>query len=76
MVVTPPATVLPALGHSVRLSAQVRDQNGQVMPGVGVAWTSSSPGVATVDATGLVTAVANGATTITATVASVSWRST
>ena len=37
------------------------------MHGTGMTWTSSDPGVATVSATGLVTAVSRGTTTITAT---------
>ena len=65
--VTPATAALSALGATVRLSAQVRDQNGQVMAGASVAWSSSSASVATVDASGLVTAAANGAATVTAT---------
>ena len=65
--VTPATAALSALGATVRLSAQVRDQNGQVMMGASVAWSSGSASVATVDASGLVTAAANGAATVTAT---------
>ena len=62
-----PATVqVAALGATVQLTAEVRDQNGQVMAGAAVAWTSSDASVATVDASGLVTAAANGSATITA----------
>ena len=66
-----PATVeLTALGETVQLQAEVRDQNGQVMAGAAVTWASSSAAVATVSAAGLVTAVANGTSTITATAGS------
>ena len=65
--VTPPTAELSALGATTRLSAQVRDQNGRVMAGAAVAWSSSNAQVAFVDASGLVTAAANGAATITAT---------
>ena len=63
---------LTALGATVQLSAEVRDQNGQVMAGATVTWASSNAAVATVGASGLVTAVANGSATITATAGSVS----
>ena len=62
-----PATAeLAALGETVQLRAEVRDQNGQVMAGVSVTWASSSAAVATVSASGLVTAAGNGTATITA----------
>ncbi len=49
-------------------TAEVRDQNNALVTGKSVTWLSSAPGVATVSAEGLITAVAPGATTITATV--------
>jgi hypothetical protein len=64
--VAPASVTLAALGATARLTAQVRDQNGNLMAGEAVAWSSSSPAIATVDATGLVTAVADGNATITA----------
>lgn len=66
-----PATVeLAALSATVRLSAEVRDQNGNVMAGTAVTWSSGDAAVATVDGSGLVTAVANGTATVTATAGS------
>ena len=65
--VTPATAELTALGATVRLSANVRDQNGQAMAGAAVEWSSSDPSVATVDADGLVTAAGNGQATMTAT---------
>ena len=70
--VTPASAVLSALGATVQLSAEVRDQNSQVMADVALVWASSDASVATVDASGLVTAVADGAATITATAGSAS----
>ncbi|MYI06443.1 MAG: Ig domain-containing protein [Gemmatimonadetes bacterium] len=70
--VTPTAAELSALGATTRFSAQVRDQNGRVMAGASVAWSSSSASVATVDGSGVVTAAANGTATITATSGSAS----
>ena len=70
--VTPASAELGALWATTRLSAEVRDQNGQVMAGASVAWSSGNASVATVDASGLVTAVANGSATITATAGSAS----
>lgn len=63
--VSPGVVTLSALGDT-QLTATVRDQNNNVMVGQGVAWTSSSPGVATVSPGGLVSAVANGTATIRA----------
>ena len=70
--VTPATATLTALGATVQLAAEVRDQNGQVMAGAVVAWTSSDASVATVAPSGLVTAVGNGAATVTATAGSAS----
>ncbi len=70
--VSPATAELTALGATVQLSAEVRDQNGQVMAGATVTWASSATGAATVGAAGLVTAVANGNATITATAGSAS----
>ena len=64
--VTPATAELTALGATVRFSAEVRDQNGNVMAGAAVSWSSSAASVATVDDAGLVTAVADGTATITA----------
>ncbi|MDE2805536.1 MAG: Ig-like domain-containing protein [Gemmatimonadota bacterium] len=70
--VTPASTELTALGETVQLSAEVRDQNGRTMSGATVAWASSNPSVAAVDAPGLVTAASNGTATITASAGSAS----
>ena len=64
--VTPPTASLTALGRTVQLTAEVRDQGGQVLTGVTVTWSSSNASVATVAANGLVTAVGGGIATITA----------
>ena len=74
--VTPATTQLTALGGTVQLTAEVRDQNGQVMAGAAVSWSSSNAAVATVDAQGLVTAAGNGTATITATAGSASGSAT
>ena len=68
LAITPPSAVLASLGQTVQLTATVRDQTGALMTGVAVNWASSDGGVATVDASGLVTAVEDGAANITATV--------
>ena len=70
--VTPAEAELTALGQTVRLSAQVRDQNGRAMAGAAVAWSSGDASVATVDGSGVATAAGNGTVTITATSGSVS----
>lgn len=66
VVVSPQQVRLAALDATSQFTAEVSDQNGQVMTGTGVTWSSSNAGVASVDATGLVTAVGNGTATITA----------
>ena len=67
LAVTPGSATFSALGDTARFTAEVRDQNGQVMTGAAVAWNSSDASVAAVDGSGQVTAVANGSATITAT---------
>ena len=62
-----PATASVAAGLTVQLTATPKDANGNPLSGRAVAWTSSNAAVATVDASGLVTAVAAGSATITAT---------
>ena len=64
--VTPATTQLTALGATVQISAEVRDQNGQVMAGAAVTWSSSTTSIATVSGSGLVTAAGNGTVTIAA----------
>ena len=70
--VTPFHAEIPALGQTVQLTADVRDQDGRVMTGAPLTWSSSTAAVASVDASGLVTAVSNGAATITAAAGAVS----
>ena len=66
--ITPPEATLAALGQTVQLTATVHDQNGAPMTGVALNWASSDGGVATVNAFGLVTAIRNGGSIITAAV--------
>jgi hypothetical protein len=47
-------------GSSVKLDATTRISNGDPRTGVPIVWTSDSPAVATVDSSGVVTAVAPG----------------
>ena len=59
------ATLIP--GHSVQLAATPLDAEGNPLAGRVVTWSSSNPAIASVDATGLVTAHAAGPVTISAT---------
>ena len=64
--VTPATTELAAHAATVRLTAEVRDQNGQLIAGSAISWSSSDASVASVDRSGVVTAQQDGVTTITA----------
>ncbi len=66
VVVTPAASTL-AVGQTVQLTATPEDSTGAALAGRTVSWASGAPGVATVSGTGLVTGVAAGSATITAT---------
>lgn len=72
LTVSPTTAELTAVGANVQLTARVVDQNGNVMPGANVSWSSGDTAVATVGAAGLVTAVGNGTVLITATMGSAS----
>lgn len=69
--VAPLTTDLPQ-GESLQLTATVLDSGGRPVTGRPVLWTTSDPVHLPVSATGLVTAVAAGAATISATVDGVS----
>ena len=62
-----PATAGLVVGGTAQLSATTKDSAGNVLSGRIVTWSSNATGVATVSASGLVTAVAAGSATITAT---------
>ncbi len=66
--VTLSATTLgfSSLEDTQQLTATVRDPNGTIMNGASVEWVSSAPTVVSVSSTGLVTAVADGSTEISA----------
>jgi hypothetical protein len=66
--ISPEGPSIP-LGATVTLSATPRDAAGGVVPGRPVAWTTSAPSIATVDATtGVVTGVSAGFAVIRATI--------
>lgn len=64
--VAPDTATLTALDQTIRLSAGVRDQIGRPITDAAVVWSSGDTTVATVDTSGVVTAVANGSATIAA----------
>ncbi len=66
VVVTPSSATLTAVGATQQLSIAARDAGNSVIPGVTFTLVSSASAVATVNANGLVTAVANGTATISA----------
>ena len=60
LTLSPTSVSFSVLGETEQLTASVLDQNGAVMGGASVSWSSSSTSVASVSSTGLVTAVADG----------------
>ena len=62
-----PATATLQVGGTVQLSATTRDANNNVLTGRAITWSSSNTAISTVSTSGLVTAVAAGNATITAT---------
>jgi len=64
--VNPPTASLP-IGGTVTLSATVRDAHGATLSGRTITWSTNAAQIAKVSSTGVVTAVAPGVATITAT---------
>lgn len=62
-----PTTASVAVGATASLSAEARDAQGRVLSGRSIAWSSSASNIATVSSSGVVTGVAAGSATITAT---------
>ena len=61
------ATSTLYIGQGTQAAAVLQDASGNVLPGRTVTWTSSNPSVATVAASGVVSAVGAGTASITAT---------
>ena len=70
--VSPETAAFEALGETVQFTAVVHDQFGNVMNGAAVEWTSGDPVTVSVSESGLATSLANGTTTVSATVDGVS----
>ncbi|MEW5917687.1 MAG: Ig-like domain-containing protein, partial [Gemmatimonadota bacterium] len=66
VVVTPNASAL-RIGEDVQLVAQPQDARGTALSGRTISWRSSAPAVATVSQSGVVSAIAPGSATISAT---------
>ena len=65
--VQPASASLKALEDTIRFTAEVQDQYGDVMTGAAVGWSVSDSIVANVDNSGVATAKGDGAATVTAT---------
>ena len=61
-----PSSVSLLAGQTSQLSAQAKDGSGNTISGASFSWTTSNSAVATVSASGVVSAVASGTATITA----------
>jgi uncharacterized protein YjdB len=62
-----PTTANVTAGQTTTLTATLRDASGNTLAGRIIGWTSSDPAIATVSQSGVVTGVAPGIATITAT---------
>lgn len=67
IVISPSSVTLDAIGAMESLTAQVLDKNDRVLPNVVISWDSSNDAITRVSAAGVVTAVASGVATVTAT---------
>lgn len=74
--VSPSAVSLDAIGDTAQLSATLTDQNGQPVVDQSPTWSTDDAQVAKVSSSGVVTAVANGTTDVTASAASASDKAT
>jgi hypothetical protein len=72
IILSPSPVTLSSVGQTQALSVQVLDQDGAPISGVTPTWSSQNTLVVTVSAGGVVTAVANGTTTVTASVGALS----
>jgi len=76
VVVTPGATTFTALGQTARFTALARDQYGKDFPDTNFVWATSNATVASLGSAPVVTAMANGQATITATLNAVAGSAT
>jgi hypothetical protein len=67
-VLVSPQTANLLVGGTQQLTATARDASGNTLTGRAVTWSTSNASIATISSTGLVTAVAAGSATLTATV--------
>lgn len=67
VIVGPAGAVITALGDTLRLEAMLFDETGHSVEGAAFTWSSSDANIATVESTGLVTAIGEGRATIKAT---------
>ena len=61
-----PSTTQLTRGHTQQYTAVVKDAEGNIVDGTSITWSTACPAVAEIDPTGLVLAVAEGSTTVTA----------
>jgi len=64
--IAPASATIPAVGLSRQFTATARDGDGAVIADAVFAWSTGDPAVATVDGSGLATAVSEGATVVSA----------
>ena len=74
IIISPERAELKTPGDTLQLMVRIQDQSGSLLSGVPLEWQSADSSVAMVDSTGMITAVGEGTTVITATLASASGR--
>lgn len=63
-----PSSASVSAGGTMQLSAIARDNFGSTVSGKTISWISANPNIATISASGMLTGVAQGSTSVTATV--------
>lgn len=70
LTIVPGSVQFTLLGQQQQLQAEIRDENGQLVNGAAVTWSSAQPGVASINAQGMVTMTGAGFANVTATLTS------
>ncbi len=76
LVVTPSSFTLDAVGATLQFSARLEDKKGKEITGAAISWTTTNPEIASVDPSGLVTALRPGSSAVQASAEGITGRAT